>query len=117
MKNSDKKPNELRQPVLNKANVSRRAGQIKPGSFADGIRMLNEKGALVVPVKLTKQRAVMLLDFIGEFKHDWYCLHEEGHHLEDDMQKTCQWLLNQINKRWSQNELHTPNKKRRRHGG
>jgi len=81
---------------------------IKPGSFADGIRMLNERGALVIPARLTKKRALMLLDFIGEFQHRWHGRHEEGHHLEHDMQMTCQWLINQINKRWSQNELHMP---------
>ena len=94
-----------------------RAGEILEGSFADGIRKLNTKGALVVSTKLTKKRALMLLNFIDEFKHNWYCQHEEGHNLENDMQKTCQWLLNEINKRWSQNELYAPNKKRCRHGG
>lgn len=87
--------------------------EIKEGSFADGIRKLNTKGALVIPTRLTKARARILLDYIPVFKHKWYCEHnEKGHPGEDDMQNAMQWLANQINKRWSQNELYSPRKKK-----
>lgn len=99
-----------------KTSIRQKYSTIKLGSFADGIRMLNEKRALMLPANLTKKRAIILLDFIDEFKRNWYCDHKEGDDfLEDDMQKACQWLLNQINKRWSQNELYYPNKKQRKH--
>lgn len=80
---------------------------IEPRSFADGIRMINEKGALVVPTRLTKKRAVILLDMVGRFREEWNMTHKEGHHAEDDMQHAVQWLCNQIFKRWSQNELYS----------
>lgn len=84
---------------------------IKKDSFADGIRKLNTKGALCTPANLTKKRAIILLDFIGEFKHHWYSKHDDNF-MEDDMQKACQWIVNQINKRWSQNELYQPRKRK-----
>lgn len=84
---------------------------IKPGSFADGIRKINTNGAFVIPVRLTKKRARLLIDFIEEFKRDWNNKHEEGHHSENDMQSAMQWILNQVSKRWSQNELYSDTKK------
>lgn len=80
--------------------------KIKPGSFADGIRMLNEKGALVIPVNLTKRRAIILLDLIHKGLEDWNCTHEEGHFNEHDVQAAVQWVRNQVFKRWSQTELY-----------
>jgi methanogenic corrinoid protein MtbC1 len=80
--------------------------KIKEGSFADGIRALNTRGALVIPTRLTKARARVLLDFVDEFKHHWYATHDKDNtEGEDDMQQAMQWVMNQISKRWSQNEL------------
>jgi hypothetical protein len=82
---------------------------LKTESFAEGIKAINTKGAFVIPgVRLTKRRARMLIDFIGKFKENYYMEHDEKNaHNEDDMQFACQWLLNQISKRWSQNELYS----------
>lgn len=108
--------NDLPQnPQSNIGAVSNCASSIKKGSFADGIRMINTKGAFVKSTRLTKHRAVILLDFIDEYKRSWYCSHPEGAGFEDmenEMQLACRWLLNQISKRWSQNELYEPRKKR-----
>lgn len=88
--------------------------EIQKGTFADGIRMLNTKGALVKPVRLTKARGRMLLQYIDEFKHRWYCDHPTADkEMEDEMQFTMQWILNQVNKRWSQNELYSESDVRR----
>ncbi len=96
--------------------VIEKHNMIRPGSFADGIRSINTKGALVRPARLTKARAILLLDFIEEFKRNWYCHHDESETLpeqEDDMQLAMQWIFNQINKRWSQNELYDQPKKKK----
>jgi hypothetical protein len=85
--------------------------EIKPGSFADGVRKINTRGALVLPARLTKKRGRLLLEFIDQFKHNWYCDHDEkdpGYKEdENDMQMAMRWILNEVNKRWSQNELYT----------
>lgn len=82
---------------------------IKPGSFADGIRKLNTRGALCRPANLTKIRARLLLRYMDTFKREWYCDHSEQdpdyEKDETDMQMAMQWILNQVNKRWPQNEL------------
>lgn len=107
--------NEEQTPALNNGAVSNCASSIKEGSFADGIRLINTRGAFIKPARLTKQRAIILLDFIDEYKRSWYCSHPEGEGFEDmenEMQLACQWLMNQISKRWSQNELYEPRKKR-----
>lgn len=88
--------------------------KIQKDSFADGIRALNTRGALVIPVRLTKHRAIILLDIISRGIEDWNMSHEEGHFNEHDVQAGAQWVRNQISKRWSQNELHQPNKKRKK---
>lgn len=107
--------NEATNPACFLGAVSNCASSIKEGSFADGIRLINTRGAFVKPTRLTKQRAVILLDYIDEYKRSWYCSHPEGEGFEDmenEMQMACQWLMNQISKRWSQNELYAPRKKR-----
>ncbi|HAB52523.1 MAG TPA: hypothetical protein DCE80_10210 [Ignavibacteriales bacterium] len=107
--------NTTQKPQLHKHSVSNCASSIKEGSFADGIRLINTRGSFVKPTRLTKQRAIILLDFIDEYKRSWYCSHPEGEGFEDmenEMQLACQWLMSQISKRWSQNELYEPRKKR-----
>lgn len=81
--------------------------------FSEGIRMLNMKGALVQPARLTKGRAIMLLEFVGQFKENFYMEHDNpSKKMEDDMQFAMQWVVNQVNKRWSQNELYSETDKR-----
>lgn len=107
--------NETENNALNKGAVSNCSSSIKKGSFADGIRMINTRGAFIKPARLTKQRAIILLDYIEEYKRSWYCSHPENEGFEDmenEMQLACQWLMNQISKRWSQNELYAPRKRR-----
>jgi hypothetical protein len=64
---------------------------------------------------MTEEQSKAVLDFIDEYKRSWYCSHPEGEgfdEMENEMQMACQWLMNQISKRWSQNELYEPRKKR-----
>lgn len=75
--------------------------------FTDAIKQLNTKGPLMPKVKLTKKRALILLDMIHRYRHEWNFNHEEGHHLENEMQSAVNWLSNQIFKRWSQNDLYS----------
>jgi hypothetical protein len=81
---------------------------IEPGSFADGVRMLNTRGALVLPgVRLTKKRAVIILSAISEFEHNWNVVNDHrDEEAYNEMRMAMQWIVNQINKRWSQNELY-----------
>ena len=81
-------------------------------SFAHGVKMANTRGALISPVRLTKAHGRILARYIDEFKQNWYCTHDdEGDDTykqeEKLMQESMQWILNQVNKRWSQNELYS----------
>lgn len=78
---------------------------IKKDSFADGIKAFNTRGAFVIPTRLTKNRGRILWESVNEFRRNWYMDHPDSVG-EDEMQFAMQWLVNQINKRWSQAELY-----------
>ena len=80
---------------------------MKKNSFAEGLRLINTKGALVKPgVRLTKARAQIILSFVHKYRHEWNDTHEESD-ADNDMQSAMQWILNKIYKRWSQNEIYS----------
>jgi hypothetical protein len=84
-------------------------------SFAEGLRTINTRGAQVVKgVRLTKERAQIILSFIERYRLEWYDKHPEGQDLgENEMQLAMTWITNQIYKRWSQNEIYSPSKGRK----
>ena len=71
---------------------------IKKDSFADGIRMMNTKGALVVPVRLNKRMKEILLILIEEDKSNSEIIFEDCEDCYNRFMNATTWLFNQLNK-------------------
>lgn len=79
----------------------------KKGEFAEGLRQLNTKGALVLPIRLNKRAGRMLMQIVNHSK-DQVAVNfpEEGTQQEDDFHTALQFIVNEVSKRWSLSELY-----------
>lgn len=75
-------------------------------SLAEGLQLFFTRGALVQPVKMTKRRAVIMLNMLKHFEENFEMdFRVEDDEMYHDYQMAIQWVFNEINKRYSQADL------------